>query len=88
VRIIAVSADTQEESADLSADIAIPFSLLHDLDLKAAKAYGVAMKGQDIAVPSLFILRKGGQIVTSYIGENMSDRPNGIELLRLLKEKL
>ena len=85
--VLGISADTPEESADFSADLALPFDLLHDEGLHVANAYGVAMAGRDIAVPSIFILDKQGKVTFSHIGENMSDRPNVLVLLKLLREQ-
>ena len=85
--MLGISADTPEESAEFRADLALPFELLHDEGLHVANAYGVAMAGRDIAVPSIFILNKQGKVTFSYVGENMSDRPNALVLLKLLREQ-
>ena len=85
--MLGISADTPEESAEFCADFALPFDLLYDEGLHVANAYGVAMAGRDIAVPSIFILNKQGKVTFSYVGENMSDRPNALVLLKLLREQ-
>ena len=68
------------------ADLGLPFDLLHDEGLRASSAYVVAMEGQDIAVPSIFILDTTGVVKFSHVGENMADRPNALTLLQVLKD--
>ncbi len=86
VSILGISADSPEESSDLVSDLALPFDLLHDNELRAANAYGVAMDGREIAVPSIFILSAQGNIHFSHVGENMADRPNVLAILSMLRE--
>ena len=85
MRILGISADSAEESANLVGDLSLPFDLLQDIDLRVASAYGVAMEGQDIAVPSIFIINQKGQIHYSHVGENMADRPNVLALLEKVR---
>jgi len=46
------------------------------------KVYGVAMDGEDIAVPATFVVTREKEIVFKYVGENMTDRPSEEEVLR------
>jgi peroxiredoxin len=55
--------------------------LLCDPDLKVISAYGVAMEGKDIAVPSTFVIDRTGAIRWRYVGENMRDRPTAQQLI-------
>ena len=48
--------------------------------MKVIKAYGVAMDGEDIAVPSTFIIRQDRTIHWKHIGETMADRPPNEDL--------
>lgn len=59
----------------MASELRIGFPLLADPGLEVASRYGVAMKGRDIAVPSVFIVDRAGRIVFSKIGENVIDRP-------------
>ncbi len=34
------------------------------------------MQGEDIAVPSVFIIRRDKRIAVSYVGESAADRPS------------
>jgi len=83
VGLAAISADPQEDSAELIADKEITVPLLSDPELAVISAYGVAMEGQDIAVPATFIVRADGTISWSYVGESMADRPDAERLLEL-----
>jgi len=44
-------------------------------------AYGVAMEGRDIAVPSVFVVLPNGTIFWKQVGESIADRPSNAELL-------
>ena len=59
----------------------IDFPLLSDPGVVVAAAYGVAMKGDDLAVPATFVLRPDGTIAYRYVGEDMTDRPSTNEIL-------
>jgi peroxiredoxin len=43
--------------------------------------YGVAMQGRDIAVPSVFVVRRDRTIAWKKVGEDMTDRPSAGEVL-------
>jgi peroxiredoxin len=65
----------------LAGELGLHFRLLGDPDLHVATSYGVAMAGQDIAVPSVFIVRKDRSIAWSQVGENMTDRASTAAIL-------
>ncbi|MCP4679403.1 MAG: peroxiredoxin family protein [Deltaproteobacteria bacterium] len=81
VGLAAISADTKEDSREFIEDKGITVPLLSDPALKVIGDYGVAMKGEDIAVPSVFIITKDKKIQWQYVGENMTDRPSEEEIL-------
>jgi len=83
---VAISADTQADSTEFIAEKKICVPLLSDPDLKVISAYGVAMEGEDIAVPATFIIDGKGGIRWRYVGENMTDRPEGEALLDQAKQ--
>jgi len=83
IGLVAISADPRADSAELIQDDEISVPLLSDPELQVISAYGVAMKGEDIAVPAAFVISPQGNITFSYIGESMADRPDGERLLRL-----
>jgi len=57
--------------------------LLADPTLTVIQAYGTAMEGKDIAVPSTFIVGTDRTILWKYIGETMADRPSEEEILQM-----
>lgn len=84
--IVGISVDTAEESAMLAAKLGLHFPLLEDAGLRVALAYGVAMEGQDIAVPAVFIVRRDRVITWKHIGESIADRPTAALVLEKAKE--
>jgi methyl-accepting chemotaxis protein len=81
VSLVAISADTQEDSRGFIKDAGLRVPLLADPELKVISEYGVAMEGKNIAVPSTFVLDESGAIRWHYVGENMKDRPTAQILL-------
>ena len=84
--MVAISVDPAADSSKLAADLGLHFPLLSDADLHVASSYGVAMKGRDIAVPSVFVLRQDRTIAWQKIGEDMTDRPSGGEVLEQVRK--
>ncbi len=80
-RLFAISVDTVEESAALVAKLGLGFPLLSDPGMKTIIAYGVAMDGEDIAVPSTFVIDRNRRIRFAYVGETQADRPSNDALL-------
>jgi peroxiredoxin len=72
---VAISADSLEDSRALRERLGIGFPLLHDEGVAVAAAYGVAMKGQDLAVPTTLVVMPDRTIFWKYVGENIEDRP-------------
>ena len=86
--LAAISVDTEEESRALAKRLELRYPLLRDDGLKTALAYGVAMQGQDIAVPAVFVVLPDGRIFFRQIGENINDRPSNAELLDIVDRAL
>lgn len=78
---MAISVDEKEDSVAFASKLSISFPLLHDAGLKTALAYGVAMQGDEIAVPSVFIVNGSKRIVFRQVGESIVDRPSASSLL-------
>ncbi len=58
------------------------FPILADPDHTIADQYGVFnLLGDSVATPSVFVINQTGQIVWSYVGENINDRPTNQEIL-------
>jgi len=73
--MLAVSADEPEASAKFRARAQLTFPLLSDPELEAVSAWGVAMDGDDIAVPTVYVINGEGQITWRYQSETQYDRP-------------
>lgn len=84
--VVAISVDEAEDSNRLAGTLGLTFPLLSDPDLAAALSFGVAMEGQDIAVPSVFIVGKDGRIHYRYVGESVTDRPTSADLIDAIKK--
>lgn len=63
------------------AKLGLHFPLLSDPDLHVTSSYGVAMKGRDIAVPSVYVVRQDHTISFHKVGETVGDRPSPDEVL-------
>lgn len=74
------------ESAEWIAEDGIRVVLLSDPNLEVISAYGVAMDGEDIAVPATFVIRQDRTIHWSYVGESMADRPDAPELFEIARK--
>jgi peroxiredoxin len=83
---VAISVDAAEDSQELVEDEQITIPLLSDPDMTVIKAYGVAMEGEDIAVPATFVVRQDRTIHWKHIGETMADRPPTDELPALAEQ--
>ena len=51
--------------------------------MKVISAYGLAMDGDDIAVPATLVIDQQKQIHWKYVGEDMTDRPSPEQVLEL-----
>ncbi|TKC99882.1 redoxin domain-containing protein [Polyangium fumosum] len=88
VGLAAISVDSEEDSREFAETLGARYPLLRDDGLKTALAYGVAMQGQDIAVPSTFVILPDGRIFFRQIGESMADRPSTAEMLDIVDRAL
>jgi len=88
VQILAISADSLQQSATFADKLKAPFPMLSDPGMDVMSAYGVADAKRDIAVPALFVVSRGGIIVWRHVGESITDRPSYKELLRVIENML
>lgn len=72
--MVAISADDANDSRALRERLRLNFPLLSDADVAVAAAYGVAMKGHDIAIPATFLVMPNREVFWKYVGENPADR--------------
>jgi len=85
-QIVGISVDSREDSVALAERLGLGFSLLEDVDLRVASAYGVAMAGKDIAVPAVFVIRSDRVISWKQVGETVDDRPSSATLIARVRE--
>lgn len=75
IAIAGISVDPVTDSAALAERLDIGFPLLSDPEAEVIDRYGVRMKGETLAVPATFIVRRDGTIAWRYVGERALDRP-------------
>lgn len=85
---MAISADPVEDSVSLADKLGLGFPLLSDTDLAVASRFGVAMKGQDIAVPAMFVVLSDRSIFWKKVGERVTDRPANDEVREVVARAL
>jgi len=81
VGLAAISVDSKDESVTLAGKLSIQFPLLADPGLATALAYGVAMEGEEIAVPAVFVVTRDKRIAFKHVGESVVDRPSVGDIL-------
>jgi len=73
--IVAVAVHELIDARKVAQVTGATFPLLADPDHAVAGAYGVYnLLGDGLATPAVFIIDQSGQIVWSYIGQNINDR--------------
>ena len=79
--MLAVSSDEQADSVTFASKLGLTFPLLADPGVKTALAYGVAMEGDEIAVPAVFVISPQQRVTFKYVGESAPDRPSVGDIL-------
>ncbi|MCK6625358.1 MAG: peroxiredoxin family protein [Anaerolineae bacterium] len=83
--VIAIAAQDQAGAQASASTAQVSYPVLADPDHQVADAYGVYnLLGDGVATPAVFVINKSGQIAWSYIGQNISDRPNNQTILENL----
>jgi peroxiredoxin len=86
ISIVAISVDSPEDNRDFRGKWGITLPLLSDVDMTVISAYGLAMEGNDIAVPATFIIDSKQIIRWQHVSETQMDRPDADEVLKLAGE--
>ena len=84
VATLAVSADEAESSARYKKRTKLSYPLLSDPELEAVSAWGLAMDGADIAVPTVYVIDRKGRITWRRQSETQFDRP----AIRTMREQV
>ena len=80
-QVIAIAYQDQAGARNTVMATNISYPVLADVDHAVSDAYQVYNTlGDGVATPSIFIINPDGEIVWSYIGQNLSDRPT-IEII-------
>ena len=79
--------DSVEDAAQMAAYAKASFPVLADSQGKVAREYLVYdLLGDGVAAPSVFVVGKDRLIRWEHIGQDISDRPEVVELLRLIRD--
>jgi peroxiredoxin len=80
--ILALAVQDTAQAQRMAQAVGTSFPILADPDHHVAEAYGVYnLLGDGVATPAVFVIDQTGQIVWSYIGRDISDRPNAQTIL-------
>ena len=83
--IIALAVQDVAQAQNMVQITGVSYPILADPDHRVADAYKVYnLLGDGLATPAVFIIDRAGQIVWSYIGQNVNDRPSSQTILESL----
>lgn len=88
--ILAISVDTPQQSRRVVDKQHLAFPILADVDRKVIRAYGVlhpggSPGGQDIALPSQFLIGRDGRIAWSVVAHHAQERPHPTEIIKQIR---
>ncbi len=88
--LLAVSVDPPATNAKVRADRRLPFPIASDETREAVRAFGVLHEragpgASDIALPSMFLIERGGHIVWSHVAARIVDRPDPTDVLERVR---
>lgn len=89
-RLVAISVDPPEKSREVIRRNALPFAILSDADATVIRNYGVVHtgggeRGEDIAIPALFLVDRDGRIVWRRVAVRIQDRPDPQEIIAVIR---
>ncbi len=80
--VVALAVNTLEGVEGVQLAVQAPYPLLADPDHQVAEAYGVYnLLGDGLAAPAVFIINADGQLLWSYVGQGIGDRPAATDIL-------
>lgn len=87
VELWAVAFEDVPRSRQMAQLIGAEFPLLADVNHAVADAYGVFnLLNDGVAAPAVFVVDTAGNIVWSYVGRNINDRPSPDAILSHLPQ--
>lgn len=92
-KLLAISVDPPVDSRRVVEAANLPFPILSDADRTVIHAYGVVHPrggphGEEIALPSMFLIDKTGRIVWERVARTVVDRPDPGEVLEAVRTHL
>lgn len=82
VVLLAVSVDTSFDALQMAALIGASFPVLADPSQEVTRSYRVFdLLGDGVAAPATFIIGKEREVLWSYIGQDIGDRPSTATIL-------
>ena len=88
LQLVGISPDPIDKLVEMRETVKLTFPLLSDGDFEAAKAFGIAFKKSDRAlpVPSIFVLAPNGSVQYLYVNPNYRERLDNTVLLAMVKD--
>jgi peroxiredoxin len=88
--ILAISVDSPEKSRKVVEKQKLGFPILADVERKVTQAYGVvhaggSRGGEDIPLPSHFLIDKDGRIAWSVVAHHPKDRPRPDQVIEQIR---
>lgn len=89
-RLLVISVDPPETSREVIRKQRLGFSILSDGDCRVIRDFGVlhrggGLEGNDIAVPSMFLINRQGRLVWFRKATRITDRPDPREVLTVIQ---
>lgn len=91
VSVVGISVDTPSRAQQAAERLDLKIPLLSDAEATVIGEYGVVDRGggpqgEDIAIPSHFLVGRDGQILWRRIADRVHDRPDPQDVLRAVRE--
>lgn len=88
LQLVGISPDTIDKLVEMRETANLTFPLLSDVDFEAAKAFGVAFKkgNRALPVPSVFVLAPNGSIQYLYVNPNYRERLDDKVLMAMVQD--
>jgi len=81
-QVIAIAYQNQADAQATAKETKVTYPILADTNHAVADAYHVYNTlGDGVATPAVFIINPLGEIIWSYIGQTLSDRPSNETIL-------
>ena len=83
-QLVAISAGSEPEAAELAERLGVTYAILADTDLSITRAYGAMEAGKSHPRPATFVLDADRKVVYRHVGESAADRPALDDILSAL----